>query len=81
MHLAYMAYAFGCACDVSRKCVHYYMYTNLLYELGLVGMKGKYGTCKVTAGNDVCVCLLRYKSYHIVCTTISGAICDACLMK
>ena len=34
-----------------------YMYTNLLYELGLVGMKGKYGTCKVTSGNDVCVCL------------------------
>ena len=53
MHLAYMAYVFGCACDVSRKCVHFYMYTNLLYELGLVGMKGKYGTCKVTTGNDV----------------------------
>ena len=75
MHLAYMAYVFGCACDVSRKCVHYYMYTNLLYELVLVGMKGKYGTCKVTTGNDVCVCLLRYKSYHVVCTPTSGAIC------
>ena len=76
-----MAYVFGCACDVSRKCVHYYMYTNLLYELGLVGMKGKYGTFKVTTGNDVCVCLLRYKNYHVVITPISGAICDACLMK
>ena len=73
MHLAYMAYVFGCASDVSRKCVHYYMYTNLFYELGLVGMKGKYGTRKVITGNDVCVCLLRYKSYH-VCTPISGAI-------
>ena len=79
MYLVYMAYVFGCACDVSRKCVYYYMYTNLLYELGLVGMKGKCGTCKVTAGNGVC--LLCYTSYHVVCTSISGAICDACLMK
>ena len=43
---------------VSRKCVNVYiMYTNLSYELVLIGMKGKYGTCKVTTGNDVCACL------------------------
>ena len=53
----------------------------LKQKLGLVGMKGKCGTCKVTAGDDVCVCLLCYKSYHVLCTSISGAICDACLMK
>ena len=68
MYLVYVAYVFGCACDVSRKCVHDYMYTHLLYELGLVGMKGKCGTCKVTAGNDVCVCLLCHTSYHVVIT-------------
>ena len=81
MYLVYMAHVFGWAFGVSRKCVYYDMYTNLLYELGLVGMKGKCGMCKVIAGKTVCVCLLCYKSYYVVCTSISGAICDACLMK
>ena len=53
-------------CDVSRKCVHYYMYTNLLYELGLVGMKGKCGMCKVTAGNDVCIHVYVYCVIQVI---------------